>query len=79
MLLPAEPHPAGDGGVAQRLAHQVAQQRVGPQEAKPDVGGLGELPQHGRVGEIHRPGTAVHQGHHDLRGKEEDREALWEK
>lgn len=39
-------HPAGDGGVTQRFAHQVSEQRVGPQEAKPDVGGLGEIPQH---------------------------------
>lgn len=39
-------HPAGDCGVAERLAHQVSQQRVGSQEAEPDVGGLGELPQH---------------------------------
>lgn len=39
-------YPAGDGGVAERLAHQVSQQRVGSQEAKPDVGGLGEVPQH---------------------------------
>lgn len=61
------PYPAGDSGVTERLAHQVSQQRVGPQEAELDVGGLGELPQHRRVGEVHRPGTAVHQRHHDLR------------
>lgn len=45
-------YPAGDGGVTERLAHQVSQQRVGSQKAEPDVGGLGELPQHRRVGEV---------------------------
>lgn len=65
----AVPYPAGDGGVAERLAHQVTQQRVGSQEAEPDVCGLGELPQYWRVRKVHRPGTAVHQRHDDLRTK----------
>lgn len=35
--------PAGDGGVPQRLAHKVAQERVGSQKPQADVGGLGEV------------------------------------
>lgn len=61
------PHPAGDCGVTESLAHQVCEQRVGSQEAEPDVGGLCELPQQWRVGEVHGSGTTVHQGHHNLR------------
>ena len=60
-------HPAGDCGVPQRLAHEVAQQRVGAQEAQADVGGFGEVTQQRRVGEVHSTWAAVHQGHHDLR------------
>ena len=40
-------HPAGDGGVPQRLAHEVAQQRVCAQEAQTDVGSFGEVTQQG--------------------------------
>lgn len=58
--------PAGDRGVPQRLAHEVAQQRVGAQEAQADVGGFGEVTQQRRVGEVHSTWAPVHQGHHDL-------------
>lgn len=46
MLISLSSYPAGDRGVAERLAHQVSQQCVGSQEAEPDVGGLGEVPQY---------------------------------
>lgn len=73
-----EPYPAGHGGIAQRLAHQVSQQCVGSQEAEPDVCGLGELPQYRGVGEVQRPRTTVHQGHHNLGGGRTVPLSAWE-
>lgn len=59
-------YPAGDCGVSQCFAHQVAQQCVGAQKPQADVGSFGEFPQHRWVGKIHGSWSPINQRNHNL-------------